>query len=134
MSYYEHYYDAFGRECLQAGYMRAAMHARATAVMSAAISMAPVDTGEYVDSFSTSDGIGPYGGRGLRAYGRVTNSAPHALYVEFGFGRVPRYRVLGRALGAVGTGKHVDVDANVGQAKVKGKRKRIARAKNTIFS
>lgn len=134
MSHYEHFYGAFGKECLQAGYMQAAMHARATAVMAVAVSTAPVDTGEYVDSFSTSSGVGSYGGRGLRAYGRVTNSAPHALYVEFGFGRVPRYRILGRALGAVGAGKHVDVDANVGQAKIKGKRKRIKRATSTVFS
>lgn len=101
-SWYEHNYAAFGKECLQADFMKAAMRARAAAVMSTAMSIAPVDTGEYVSSFELSDGITAYGGKGLRAYGRVTNTAGHAAAVEFGWGKVPRYRVLGKSLYAAG--------------------------------
>lgn len=116
-SYYEHDYAAFGKECLQAGFMRSAMRARATAVMATAQSIAPVDTGEYVSSFEVSDGITAYGGPGLRAYGRVTNTSPYALALEFGHGRAPRYRVLGRALFAAGGGGTVDIKDNARMAK-----------------
>ena len=116
-SYYEHFYAAFGKECLQAGFMRSAMRARATAVMATAQSIAPVDTGEYVSSFEVSDGITTYGGPGARAYGRVTNTAPHALWVEMGGPRTPKYRTLGRALFAAG-GSPGDVDIK-GSAKAK---------------
>lgn len=101
-SYYTHNFPAFGKECLQAPWMRSVMRARAAAVMSTAQSISPVDTGEYVSSFELSDGITSFGGPGMRAFGRVTNTAPHALAVEFGFGRTPRYRVLGRSLYAAG--------------------------------
>lgn len=101
-SHYEHNYGNFGREVLRAPWMQAVMRARATAVLAAAQQMAPVETGEYRDSFELSDGIRVTGRRRTRrAYGRVTNTAPHALAVEFGWGPTPRYRVLGRALGVV---------------------------------
>lgn len=116
-SYYEHKYDAFGQECLRAGWMRSAMRARAAAVMATAQSIAPERTGEYRASFEVSDGITAYGGRGTRAYGRVTNTAPYALALEFGHGKAPRYRVLGRALFAAGSGATVDIKDNARKAK-----------------
>lgn len=116
-SYYEHNYDAFGQECLRAPFMRSAMRARAAAVMATAQSIAPVDTGEYVSSFEVSDGITAYGGKGTRAYGRVTNTAPYALALEFGHGKAPRYRVLGRALFAAGGGATVDIKDSARKAK-----------------
>lgn len=118
-SYYEHNYDAFGQECLRAPFMRSAMRARAAAVMATAqsISEAFVDTGEYISSFEVSDGITAYGGKGTRAYGRVTNTAPYALALEFGHGKAPRYRVLGRALFAAGGGATVDIKDNARKAK-----------------
>lgn len=101
-SRYEHYYGNFGREVLRAGFMTSAMRARATAVMAQAQATAPIDEGEYVSSFELSDGITAYGGKGTRVYARVTNTAPHAPAVEFGYGNVPRYRTLGKALFAAG--------------------------------
>lgn len=101
-SWYEHNYRAFGDEVLRASFMRSAMRARATAIMSTAMSMAPVDTGEYEASFELSDGLTTSGGEGIRVYARVTNTAGHAAAVEYGFGRVPRYRVLGRSMYAAG--------------------------------
>lgn len=99
-SYYVHNYRNFGNEVLRAPWMRAVMRARGVAVLAAAQQMAPVETGEYVESFELTDGIRRTG-RARRAYARVTNTAPHALAVEFGWGPTPRYRVLGRALGVV---------------------------------
>lgn len=101
-SWYEHDYKAFGNEVLRAPWMTSAMRARATAVISTAMSMAPVDTGEYEASFELSDGLTSSGGDGIRVYARVTNTAAHAAAVEYGFGRVPRYRVLGRSMYAAG--------------------------------
>lgn len=97
-SYYEHYYANFGQEVLRAGFMRNAMRARATAIAAYAAQTAPVDTGEYAASFEVSDGITSYGGPGTRVFARVTNTAGHAAAVEYGFGRVPKYRTLGKAL------------------------------------
>lgn len=101
-SWYEHNYGAFGQQVLRASWMTSAMRARATAIMSTAQSIAPVDTGEYVASFEISDGLTPYGGEGIRVYARVTNTAGHAAAVEYGYGRVPRHRVLGKSMYAAG--------------------------------
>lgn len=100
-SYYEHKYDEFGDQVLRAPWMVALMHSRATAIHAAALALSPVDTGEYVDSFTVTSGVRRTG-RTRRAYGRVANTAPHALAVEFGWGPTPKYRVLGKALGAGG--------------------------------
>lgn len=101
-SYYEHNFAAFGKEVLQASFMLSAMRARATAVMSTAMAMAPVDTGEYESSFELSDGITAEYPKGPRVYARVTNTSNHAAAVEYGFGKVPRYRILGKSLYAAG--------------------------------
>lgn len=101
-SRYEHKYKAFGDEVLRAPFMRRQMLDRAYAVKAAAEAISPVASGEYLRSFEVSAGIRPAGKRrARRAYARVTNTAPHAMAVEFGFGRTPRYRVLGKALGVV---------------------------------
>jgi len=101
-SHYEHKYRAFGNEVLRAPWMRAQMEARAYTVMLTARRLSPIETGEYIESFEVTAGIRPTGKRRTRrAYGRVTNTAPHAMAVEFGFGQTKRYRVLGRALNVI---------------------------------
>lgn len=112
---YVHNYAAFGRECLCAGFMRGEMVNRARRVMARARVTSPVGTpgsvfydkyesaiapGHYRDSFSVSGGITGGYGAGSRAYGRVTNSASYAGIVEYGYGAVPKHRVLGKALSA----------------------------------
>jgi hypothetical protein len=97
-SYYEHKYRPFGNEVLRASWMKAQMEARANAIMLTARRISPIETGEYIESFEVDSGVRQTG-RTRRAYGRVTNTAPHALAVEMGFGRTPKYRVLGKAMG-----------------------------------
>lgn len=104
-SYYEHNYQAFGDQVLRAGFMQAVMRARAVAVQATAQATAPIDTGEYVESFEVDSGVRSTGST-RRAYGRVTNTAPHALAVEYGYGPVPRYRTLGKSLHVVGGDAH----------------------------
>lgn len=112
-SYYEHNYDAFGDQVLRAEFMQNVMRARAVAVMAEAMAIAPVgdpdngwyddghEPGEYLDSFEVSSGVRATGSTS-RAYGRVTNTSGHALAVEYGYGKVPRYRVLGKSLHVAG--------------------------------
>lgn len=104
-SYYDHKYRVFGDEVLRAEFMQSVMHARAVQIEAAAQQLAPIDTGEYVNSFETSAGVRRTG-RTRRAYGRVTNTSSHAMAVEFGWGRTPRYRVLGRAAGTIIGGQY----------------------------
>lgn len=98
-------------ELLRADFIVADMIARAERVKAVAEAYAPVDAGSdhpgrYKASFSVSGGVrgasysrenalprgvaGPQGprvqGRTRRAYGRVTNSAPEAIWVEYGRG------------------------------------------------
>lgn len=102
-SYYEHNYTAFGDQVLRAEFMENVMRARAVAVMATAQATAPIDEGEYVASFEVSTGIRPTGPkRTPRVFARVTNTAAHALAVEYGYGPVPRYRTLGKAMHAAG--------------------------------
>ncbi len=100
-SFYVHKYDEFGDQVLRADYMVAIMHSRAQAILATAQALAPVDTGEYIDSFAVTSGVRRTG-RTRRAFGRVANTSPHALAVEFGWGATKKYRVLGKALGAGG--------------------------------
>lgn len=101
-SYYEHKYKAFGNQVLRAPFMQGEMGIRAEKVKAAAIAISPEETGEYKGSFEVSVGIRTTGKRRTRrAYGRVTNTSSHALAVEFGWDKTPRYRVLGKALGVV---------------------------------
>lgn len=112
---YVHNYAAFGRECLQAGFMVSEMRSRARRVAARARAIAPVGEpgspyyelyesaiapGHYRDSFVVTGGITSDYGPGARAYGRVENTATYAGIVEYGYGRVPKHRVLGRALAA----------------------------------
>lgn len=90
-------YSGIG-DMLTAPFMVAEMRRRAEKVKARAEALAPVDDGEYKRSFDVSAGVRE--GRHRRAYGRVTNTAPHAFYVEFGTTDTPRFRVLGRALDA----------------------------------
>lgn len=99
-SYYEHNYRRFGDEVLRAEFMQNVMRARAVQIQVAAEQLAPIDTGDYATSFEVDSGVRRTG-RTRRAYGRVTNTAPHAMAVEFGFGHTQRYRVLGRAAGTI---------------------------------
>ncbi|WP_329521160.1 HK97 gp10 family phage protein [Spirillospora sp. NBC_01491] len=81
--------------------MQAAMRSRAEKVAALAAATAPIDSGEYKSSFKVTSGARG-GVRRDRAYGRVTNTAPHAVYVEFGTSKVPAHHTLRRALRAAG--------------------------------
>lgn len=81
--------------------MQAEMRRRAEKVKRAAEATAPVDSGEYKSSFQVTSGARG-GVRKDRAYGRVTNSVPHAFYVEYGTSKTPAHHTLRRALSAAG--------------------------------
>jgi hypothetical protein len=81
--------------------MQAEMRRRAENVARRAASFAPVDSGEYKNSFVVSSGARG-GFRRDRAYGRVTNTSSHAVFVEFGSSRVHAHQTLRRALRAAG--------------------------------
>jgi hypothetical protein len=99
-SHYEHNYRAFGNEVLRSGFMREQMESRAHVIMLTARRFSPFETGRYIESFEVTSGV-TQTGRTRRAYGRVTNTAPHAMAVEFGWRNTPRYRPLGRAIGII---------------------------------
>lgn len=116
---YKHDYAAFGAAVLCAPFMVADMAARAEKVAAAARAISPVGNadpsksgwysganahapGNYKGSFEVSSGVRATGRGKRRAYGRVTNTAGYAAAVEFGYGRVPKYRVLGKSLHAAG--------------------------------
>jgi hypothetical protein len=87
--------------------MQADMKRRAEQVKAEAEATAPVgrgpNAGQYKRSFSVSSGVrtGRAGtARSRRAFGRVTNDAPEAFFVEYGTVHNPRHRTLGRALDA----------------------------------
>jgi hypothetical protein len=92
-----------GGEMLTMPGMQAEMRRRAEKVMREAEATAPVGqgrhAGRYKRSFSVSSGIRGQG-QSRRAFGRVTNDAPEALFVEYGSIHNDRYRTLGRALDA----------------------------------
>jgi hypothetical protein len=92
-----------GAEMLSMPGMQAEMRRRAEHVQQAAEASAPVgrgpDAGRYKRSFTTTSGVRDRG-RSRRVFGRVTNDAPEALYVEYGNRNTPRHRTLGRALDA----------------------------------
>jgi hypothetical protein len=84
--------------------MQAEMHRRAEKVAAAAELDAPVGStsdphaGRYKASFSVDSGVRE--GKTRRAYGRVTNDAPEAVYVEYGNKNIDPHHTLGRALDA----------------------------------
>lgn len=88
-------------EMLRSPEMQAEMRRRAAKVKAAAEAAAPVETGDYKGSFHLSSGA--RGGiRRDRAYGRVTNTAGHAIYVEYGTSAQPAHHTLRNALRAAG--------------------------------
>lgn len=96
-------YEAFGEAVLCSPEMVAEMHRRAERVKDAAEATAPVyeqgpHPGRYKESFEVTSGVKE--GKTRRAYGRVTNTAPEAIYVEYGNTNTPRHRTLGHALDA----------------------------------
>lgn len=80
------------------------MEARAKKVKARAEDIAPIylrakDPGQYKRSFVVESGIRKdKSGSGSRAYGRVTNTAPYALFVEYGSTTTPKHRTLYTAL------------------------------------
>lgn len=96
---YRKSYAGVGEMLVMPG-MVAAMAGRANKVAARARATAPVQTGEYADSFVVTSGIRPPGRGPARAYGRVTNTSDHAIHVEFGNEHSRGHRTLGRALSA----------------------------------
>lgn len=88
----------FGR-VLASKKMQEEMRDRAEQVRRRCEALAPRDTGAYMDSFRVEAGVGP--GAKPRAVAMVINDDEAAPYVEWGTSRTPRYRVMGRAAGAV---------------------------------
>jgi hypothetical protein len=92
-----------GADMLTMPGMQAEMRRRAENVQAAAEASAPVyrgpTGGRYKRSFTTTSGVRDRG-RHRREFGRVTNDAPEALFVEYGSIHNDRYRTLGRALDA----------------------------------
>lgn len=80
--------------------MKAEMVRRAEKVKAAAEADAPVYTGRYKDSFKIESGIRDEPTR--RAYARVENDSPEAVYVEFGTKNNEAHHTLQRALEAAG--------------------------------
>lgn len=81
--------------------MQAEMRRRAEKVKAMAEAIAPVETGQYKASFRVTSGARGGVNRD-RAFGRVSNSVPHAFYVEYGTSTQPAHHILRRALRAAG--------------------------------
>jgi hypothetical protein len=99
---YEHSYAGAG-ELLRSDFMLAEMKRRADLIEDVAIAIAPVDSGDYIESFrvhSTRRG----GPNADRAQARVENVSDHAFYVEFGTSRQRGQHVLLTAAFAAGGG------------------------------
>lgn len=97
-------------EMLCSGFMQAAMHERADAIRAVAEAIAPEDEasphrGRYKASFGTTSGVRT--GRKPRAYGRVYNTAPEALAVEYGTrNNVAHHTLMYAAMAAIPGGEH----------------------------
>jgi len=93
-------YRGFG-ELLCGPEMEALMGKKITRAEEAAKAIAPigdgVPDGHYAESFETETGVTETLS-GRRAYGRLTNTSPHAAAVEFGNRRAPAQHVLLRAI------------------------------------
>lgn len=90
-------YSGIGK-LLRSERMQAEMRRRAELIAARAEATAPEETGEYKASFEVESGV--KSGKTRRAYGRVRNTSPHALYVEFGGGNTPRHRTIAKAIDA----------------------------------
>lgn len=82
-------------QILRSEQMKREMKARADQIRAKAEALAPVDSGNYVESFRVETEIRK--GSTTRAIAKVINDSPHAAYVEWGTSRTPRHRVMGRA-------------------------------------
>lgn len=93
-------YEGFGA-LLCGPEMEALMGQKIARAEDAAKAIAPVDDGtpggHYRDKFQTETGVAEMGG-GRRAYGRLTNTSPHAAAVEWGNRRAPAQHVLLRSI------------------------------------
>jgi hypothetical protein len=102
MSTFQASYSGIG-EMLRSEFMQAAMRARAEKVLVLAIATAPVyeqgpHPGRYKAAFHVESGVQHH--KTSRAYARVSNDAPEALYVEFGTRNNPAHHTLTKALDA----------------------------------
>lgn len=100
MSKYNQSYRGIG-DMLSMPEIQAEMLRRAEKVKALAEAAAPVyergrHPGRYKGAFRVSSGVRRLPSR--RAYARVTNDSPEALFVEFGNVNTPKHRTLGRAL------------------------------------
>lgn len=88
-------------QLLRAPFIEAEMRRRAEKVKAVAEATAP-DAPPYGVGYKASFVIesGVRKRRTTRAYARVINTSPHAIYVEFGGNGTPKHRTLGRALEA----------------------------------
>ena len=93
-------YSGIGK-MIRSPQMQAEMRRRAEKVKAAAEVAAPVESGDYKSSFQVTSGARG-GVRKDRAYGRVTNTSPHAFYVEYGTSKNPAHHTLRQALRAAG--------------------------------
>lgn len=93
-------------EMIKSPEMVRAMEHIANQIKDHAVAAAPVSrkskhSGRYKNSFSVSSG--PDGGwRKNRAYGRVSNTAPEAFYVEYGTTKMAAMHILLNAAKRVG--------------------------------
>lgn len=95
---FRNHYDGM-RQVLTSPAMQAEMRRRAEAAASVMRGAAPVDSGEYRNSFDVSSGIRE---DGKRAVGRVVNTSDHAVFVEFGNGSQRGRYVMTNAIAKVG--------------------------------
>jgi hypothetical protein len=104
MSTYKPSYKGIG-ELLTSEFMQAEMLRRAEKVKALAEATAPdappLGVG-YKEDFEVSSGVKTSKKGTKRAYGRVTNTSDHAVFVEYGGQNTPAHRTLGRALRAAG--------------------------------
>lgn len=120
-------YQGIG-EMLRAPFMQDAMHERILKAKDLAEALAPVDAksphaGRYKASFFVTSGVRE--GKSSRAFGRLTNTAPEALAVEFGTENNPAHHTLVRSLDAIGGSNGSAVVARRdGQSKVRAARRR----------
>jgi hypothetical protein len=90
-------------QLLCADFIVAEMRRRAEKVKAVAEATAPDATPlgvGYKYEFEIESGVRKR--KTKRAFARVRNTSPHALYVEFGGGNTPKHRTLGKALDAAG--------------------------------
>jgi len=92
---------AFRELVLNAPWMVAEMDRRAQAGYEYAVTVAPVESGEYKESFIIFAGTNG-GAKHNRAYAALHNYSDHALEVEFGTERQEAHHVLTRTLGVMG--------------------------------